>query len=766
MTNKNKIFPYFISSIVKYFSLITKSLVILTVMSCFFYIYSSVQELKTQEMNQVKIANNLIYRTIYSNISYARYQLFYVAKQLSQTGGDKQKINQILSNYKTNVNNDFDVVTTWNMFSWIDDKGKLTVDGFDGILNKPIDMNHRVYLPITKQDPGKIIFDKALVGAITRRLIVPIAIGVVNDEGKYLGSIVFGIDIEKLTAKLENSVKDDLSQFLIVDHNKKTILKSSSLSIDEEKLVVDKINLNQDFKDGKIDNLGDNLFVQIDKMTELTGDNNVFYLLTINDRKLFERKLSDLIIKKLFTCLMIALFISLLLAKLYYKIVRPIKILSEYANNIAKHKHSTILFEDLDSKEFNSLYKALSSIESHFEIETSLRCQLDTANKAKTTLLKSISHDLRNYISGISGLAEIIVEDVSNKKPDQPSEELQASEGQIIDLARLIIKQSDRMLGFTKDILDTDITELGVIKIDDEEDCDVKELIEEMLILNQHFVKDQQVKITTNFQENLPNLRCDRRRFRQVIDNLITNAVKYSKKGGEVKIACQFLNKEICIVIEDNGIGMSKEDLKALLEGKGKDLDKSDLDKPIDSHGIGMQIVIQLIEVLGAKMEIESEKRKGTIVKLWFGVDKDFQPYAPKIKKETKDKKISLKTILIADDEEVNLMILERVLIGTKHRIIKAKNGEEILKILDKERCDLIFMDIKMPKLDGIEVAKTIRSGKKLKNKKHQSIPLIAISANDDVKSKKKASLAGIDNFIGKPFIKKEIVDLVNKILG
>ncbi len=292
-----------------------------------------------------------------------------------------------------------------------------------------------------------------------------------------------------------------------------------------------------------------------------------------------------------------------------------------------------------------------------------------------------------------------------------------------------------------------------------------------MLILNQHFVKDQQVKIITNFQENLPNLRCDRRRFRQVMDNLITNAVKYSKKGGEVKISCQLLdeegNKRIYIAIEDNGIGMSKGDIKNLLEGRGKDLDKSDLDKPIDSHGIGMQIVMQLLEVLGARIEIESEKKKGTLVKLWFMSSENSHPDFDKLEKENKQAKSkskSSKTIIIADDEDVNLMILERVLIDTKHKIIKAKNGEEILEVLNKEHCDLIFMDIKMPKLDGFEVAKIIRSGKNLKDKKHKNIPLVAISGNNDAKIIKKASSLGIDKFIGKPFIKKEVLDLVKKL--
>jgi signal transduction histidine kinase/ActR/RegA family two-component response regulator len=481
--------------------------------------------------------------------------------------------------------------------------------------------------------------------------------------------------------------------------------------------------------------------------------------------------------------ILIVVFFGILIYLLRRNFIDPIIILSQQADLVGCGKDD-IEIPESNILEINQLSKSIISIQHFIKTEQDLKSQLDVTNQKLHSLLKSISHDLRNYISGISWLAEIIAE-----KKELTKENIKQDQ----QYAQMITKQSKLMLGFVKDVLNTENENLGIIKLDDEQDCDIKELIEEMLILNQHFVRDQQVKIITKFQENLPTLRCDRRRFRRVIDNLITNAVKYSKRGGEVEVSCQLLvvsdreNKEkrqIQIIIKDNGIGMTQEDIKAVLAGNGKDVDKSDLDKPIDSHGIGMSIVVQIVEALGAKMEIESEKKKGTTVKLWFNMGDDNSDNKlvsvienenenvgklqalPAKKKQVKTKSLKKpKTILIADDEEINLMLLERVLSGTDHKIIKAKNGREVLEILDQQKCDLIFMDIKMPEIDGLEATKKIRSGK-FKNKKHQFIPIIAVSGNDDAQSKKKALRAGIDNVIGKPFAKKEVLDLVKKLLG
>ena len=162
----------------------------------------------------------------------------------------------------------------------------------------------------------------------------------------------------------------------------------------------------------------------------------------------------------------------------------------------------------------------------------------------------------------------------------------------------------------------------GKFTLGKSEDCDVGDLIKELLVFNQSFIADHQIAFEVSIAENLPKLKTDILRLKQILINLITNAVKYSSKGNKVEIlVSQNQNSQIQITITDQGIGMTKQEIEMALNGQGQDIDKSNLNKPIDSHGLGLPIVKQLVELLGAKMEIESEKEKGTRVLICFSCE-------------------------------------------------------------------------------------------------------------------------------------------------
>ena len=258
--------------------------------------------------------------------------------------------------------------------------------------------------------------------------------------------------------------------------------------------------------------------------------------------------------------------------------------------------------------------------------EQRLKQQLDTSNKHLRSILKTVSHDIRNYIAGVSGLASLISED---EKPTQEGFESYK------ELATMMADQSKQMIDFAQEILDID--ENGMIKRtrdkqNQQEQCDVGLMVSELLFLNRDFIKDCNVAVATNIATNLPLIQCQKINLRQILENLITNAAKYSKKGGEVKISCQVIDhsdsnynaeknnscRQIYVTIADNGIGMAEKDIKKALDGEGKNIDKSALDKPFDSHGIGLPNVVQAVDKMGALMNIESKKNEGTIVKLWF----------------------------------------------------------------------------------------------------------------------------------------------------
>ncbi|MES2677944.1 MAG: response regulator [Pseudomonadota bacterium] len=687
---------------------------------------------------------------------YATLILNSMINDISKDPENKNHISNVLKSFHVLHDSKMKDILSISMFSWVDKKDILAVNSEIGVLSKNLDLSSRDYLQLTKKDPNKLYFGKPVAGAVSTQYIIPAGIGLIDGKGEYQGSVIMGFDIDSIYQKFLKGKILIGSNLQIIYKNEFGVIQNSP---DFGKEYLAKINLEnpnpQILKQSSI--FGSPLILVYQRIT------NTPYGVLVS----FENLNQPSIVKKtyLLEFLCILLFFIVLIYLLKKDFINPIVLLSKEAESVGLGRFD-IRTPKSNILEINQLSKSILSIKHFVKTEQDLKNQLDIANQKLHSLLKSISHDLRNYVSGISGLAEIIAEDKKLTKENVRQDQ---------QYAQMISKQSVQILSFAKDALNTQSDQLGIIKLDQDEDCDIKELIEEMLVLNQQFLKSQQVKITTDFQKDLPILRCDQRRLRQVLDNLITNAVKYSNKGGEVKISGQKVEdnqvKQIQITIQDNGIGMTKDDIKAALMGEGKNIDKSDLDKPIDSHGIGMQIVQQVIKAIGAKMEIESEKGQGTIVKLWFNIDEASLPAdqnlvelpesMPTKKKPSASKP---KTILIVDDEEVNLLVLGKVLTDANYKIIKAKNGQEALEILDEKKCDLIFMDVKMPKLDGLKTTKIIREGG-LKNKKYQAIPIIAISGDDDEQSRKAALKSGMNEIVGKPFVKAEILNLVAKFL-
>ncbi len=234
--------------------------------------------------------------------------------------------------------------------------------------------------------------------------------------------------------------------------------------------------------------------------------------------------------------------------------------------------------------------------------------------------LPQISHDLRSYISGISGLASLISENIAVYTKRQAAKGIRPDDGlqEATEFANMLAPYSHEAMQYVEDMLDTAQIETGKFILGEIEECDVEKLITRLLILNKGFTINQKINVEAEISPNLPKLKCDVRRLKQVLMNLITNAVKYSPEDSEVLIIAKFSNQKIQIEISDSGIGMGAEEITMALNGEGQNIDKSDLDKPIDSHGLGMPIVKQLMELMKGEMKIESEKGRGTKVILEF----------------------------------------------------------------------------------------------------------------------------------------------------
>ncbi len=238
-------------------------------------------------------------------------------------------------------------------------------------------------------------------------------------------------------------------------------------------------------------------------------------------------------------------------------------------------------------------------------------------------LLPQISHDLRNYINGISGLVGIISQNINNYLAEQKRRgiSLDINLQEIHECANMLSPYSIEAMRYVDDLLNNSQLKSDEFTLGKLEDCNVGALAKEMSVFNQTFAKEHQVTIRSCVEEDLPTFRTDILRLKQILINLTTNAVKYSEIGSIVDIDCKSFSapnqddkKYIKITISDFGIGMSEEEIAMALNGQGQQIDKAILNKEIDSHGLGMPIVKQLVQLLDIEMEIESQKGLGTKV--------------------------------------------------------------------------------------------------------------------------------------------------------
>ena len=239
--------------------------------------------------------------------------------------------------------------------------------------------------------------------------------------------------------------------------------------------------------------------------------------------------------------------------------------------------------------------------------ETIIPQNSDLSCLHNSNLLKSLIHDFRNYVFGIGGIANMMLENKSEEDVKN-SEDLQ--------MIRMIAKQSEELEMVVNRLLNQEVQQFNNCDY-----CDVNQVIKEVLILNQKFAQDN--KITLSFADENKQIKLNQNQIniKQILTNLIINSIKYSNENSIVKVSTYYSSTEnkLIIKVEDNGIGMTKDEIKMALKGDGKKIDKSNLRKNFTSNGIGLPSVKRMIdEMNNAKLEIASQKNVGTCISLIF----------------------------------------------------------------------------------------------------------------------------------------------------
>ncbi|TDE04124.1 ATP-binding protein [Flavobacterium hiemivividum] len=458
---------------------------------------------------------------------------------------------------------------------------------------------------------------------------------------------------------------------------------------------------------------------------EIAGPiNDFFEMIDVRTKKDIEVAVN----REKFILVLIFVFVTITMLVLFYILIVLMK--KTFANKALIEKYNKRLRKDNELLEKNK--KELSKATDIAEL----------ANKAKSDFLANMSHEIRTPMNGILGFIEILSEI-----------ETDAEKKEYLDI---INTASNNLLNIINDILHLSKIESGSYSIQ-KDVVDLYNVVKKSSRLFEEQAKAKQVKFVFEFDNNLKKhvLLCENS-ILHILNNVLSNAVKFTHNGF-VKLSVKELEGGILeLVVEDTGIGICEIKQKNLYNPF--DQGEHFLTKKYGGTGLGLPIVKKLVDLMGGEVHYKSAVGEGTTVSILLPFE---DTSVPKIDEIIKAENIEVERnlrIVSADDVEINQKVLEKMLRGQFLEFKKVYNGNELIAELQKNHCDIVFMDIQMPELNGIDTTKWIRNNSKL-----SSIVIIGVSAFALGDDSQKAIDAGMDDYITKPYNRRVLVNIINK---
>lgn len=381
------------------------------------------------------------------------------------------------------------------------------------------------------------------------------------------------------------------------------------------------------------------------------------------------------------------------------------------------------------------------------------------ANEAKGKFLAHMSHEIRTPINAVLGMDEMILRE--------------STEQNIKDYAMDIHMAGQTLLSLINDILDFSKIESGKMEIVPVE-YDISSLIHDLTNMALQRAKAKQLALEVEVDQNIPSrLFGDDVRIRQILTNLLTNAVKYTHEGTVwLRIRGRSADNAVKLYfeVEDTGIGIKEEDLPKL--SSEFERIEEEKNRNIEGTGLGLNITMKLLSLLGGKLTVESAYGKGS--KFSFELEQEIVDQTPigdfelRVRQIAENYSYSAKfcapdaKILVVDDNAVNRKVLRNLLKKTQIQVTDADSGMKCLELIQETHFDLIFLDHMMPEMDGVE---TLRRIKQLSDFPCQGSPIVALTANAVSGARERYLSEGFDDFLSKPVVPEKLEQMIKKLL-
>ncbi|MBS1494031.1 MAG: tetratricopeptide repeat protein [Bacteroidetes bacterium] len=365
--------------------------------------------------------------------------------------------------------------------------------------------------------------------------------------------------------------------------------------------------------------------------------------------------------------------------------------------------------------------------------------------RIKSEFLSIMSHELRTPMNAVLGMTQVIMEE--NPREDQ-----------LENLETMKIS-AENLLSIIDDILDYNRLESGKMILV-EKDFSLKQLMDKLFKIFSYSIKQKGLGLIYNYDETLGDAFIgDDTRIAEIISNLLANAVKFTDSGSITvdikKIGIKSNSSLIRFSVKDTGIGISPQNVANIFDSFTQE--KTDTTRKYGGTGLGLSIVKKLLELMNGKIYVESKSGEGS--KFYFEIElknseKKFESPVKAIKQP--DKKVRLQKILIVEDNNVNQLVMKKMLKNSGLQVDIADNGRIGMEKVLQNQYDLVFMDLLMPEMDGYEATKEIRRFNK-------TIPIIALTADVMKGVEAKTKEAGMNNYLTKPVNKDELLRILSE---